>query len=138
MTCLCFLPRALKKEWCYVIVCYCVSLYMTFSSPFFTSFIILLHHLGKRGGTNQWMPHVNKLIMEILANRTHPTCIQKNILTVARVIHPNLNIVCELPCLNHIRNMRTVLASTSKTLAALRLARAQVWKHLHTDETSQQ
>ena len=82
------------------------------------------------------MPHVDNLIMEMLANHTHPTCIQKNILAVARLINPNLNIVYELPCLNHIRNMRTVLASTSKTIATLRLARAQVWKQLHTDETS--
>ena len=82
------------------------------------------------------MPHVDNLIMEMLANRTYPTCIRNNILTVARVIHPNLNIVCEFPCLNHIRNMRTVLARTSKTLATLRLARAQVWKQLHTYEKS--
>ena len=60
----------------------------------------------------------------MLANCTHSTCIQKNILVVARVIHPNLNIIYKLPCLNHICNMRTVLA------------RAQVWKQLLTDKTS--
>ena len=37
-----------------------------------------------------------------------------------------------------IRNMRTVLAITSNTLATLRLSRAQVWKQLHKDETSWQ
>ena len=73
----------------------------------------------------------------MLSNIPNPTCIQKNILAVPRVIHTGLNNVCELPCLNHIRNMRTVLASTSNTLTTLQLAWAQVRKQLHTDETYQ-
>ena len=64
-----------------------------------------------------------------------PSCIQKNILAMARVIHTKMEIIRELPSLAHIRHMRTVLASTSKTLATLRLARAPEWKQFHTDET---
>ena len=84
----------------------------------------------------QWMPHVDKLIVEMLANRTPAPSIQKNILAMACVIHPNLNIVHELPSLKHIRNMRTILLSTSKTLAVYRLALVKRWIQLHTDETS--
>ena len=84
----------------------------------------------------QWMPHVDKLIVEMLANRTPAPSIQKNILAMACVIHPNLNIVHELPSLKHIRNMHTILLSTSKTLAVYRLALVERWIQLHTDETS--
>ena len=55
---------------------------------------------------------------------------------MARVIHPNLDIVRELPSLKHIRNTSTVLLLATKTLAALRYAKAHKIKQFHTDETS--
>ena len=88
------------------------------------------------GGTCEWLPHVDKLIIEMLANRTPPTCIQANILAMSRVLHSELDIVRELPSVQHIKSMRTVLSTITKTLAAYRLGRATNWKQLHTDETS--
>ena len=71
-----------------------------------------------------WMPMVDKLIVKMLANRTPPTCIQSNILAMARVVFPNHNIVKELPSHRYIRYMRTVLSIVTKTLAAYRLGKA--------------
>ena len=47
-----------------------------------------VRNIGKKGGSMTWMPHVDKLILELLANRTQPSCVQSNILVVANVIHP--------------------------------------------------
>ena len=98
--------------------------------------VSILDYSDKRGSRLEWQPHVDKLIIEWLANHTPPTCIQKNILAMARSIHTDIDIVRELPSLTHIRNMCTVLASVSKTLAVCRLAKAPAWKQIHTDETS--
>ena len=39
----------------------------------------LCHTHTISGGTCEWLPHVDKLIIEMLANRTPPMCIQANI-----------------------------------------------------------
>ena len=88
------------------------------------------------GGHCEWLPHVDKLIIEMLANRTPPTCIQANIFAMARVLHSDIDIVRELPSLKHIKSLRTVLSTITKTLAAYVLGHARNWKQLHTDETS--
>ena len=88
------------------------------------------------GGTCEWLPHIDKLIIEMLANRTPPTCIQANIFAMSRALHSKQDIVRELPSVQHIKNMRTVLSIITKTLAAYRLGHATNWKQLHTDETS--
>ena len=72
----------------------------------------------------------------MLANCTPPTCIQANIFAMSRVLNSELDIVRELPSLEHIKNLRTVLSTVTKTLAAYRLGRARNWRQLHTDETS--
>jgi hypothetical protein len=46
-----------------------------------------------------------------------------------------MDIVQELPSLQHIKNMRTVLLYCKKSLAAYRLGDARNWRQLHTDET---
>ena len=91
---------------------------------------------GSKRGNMQWKPEVDKLCLEMLANRTPPTCIQSNILAMAKVMSPNVDIVNELPSLKHIRSLGTVLSQLSRTLAAMRLGNAKEWKQLHYDETS--
>jgi hypothetical protein len=88
------------------------------------------------GAHAEWLPEVDKLILEMLANRTPPTCIQANIYAMSQVIHPTIDVVKELPCIKHIKNMRTVLSYNTKALAAYRLGNAKVWNQLHTDETA--
>ena len=83
-----------------------------------------------------WMPHVDKLILELLANRTQPSCVQSNILVVAKVIHPTWDVIKELPSRRYIRSARTVLTRVAKSLAAMRIGNSNAWKQMHTDETS--
>ena len=90
---------------------------------------------GGRGG-NEWEPHVDMLILEMLNNRTHPTCIQANIYAVCKVICPNMDIVAELPSVKYIRDMRVVNARITKTLAAYRIAQFPKLKQIHFDGTS--
>jgi len=88
------------------------------------------------GSHAEWLPHVDKLILEMHANRTPPTCIQANIYAMARAICPDYDVVRELPSLKHIKGLRTVLALCTKYLAAIQIGNAKEWKQLHTDETS--
>ena len=90
----------------------------------------------KRGGHMEWTVELDKLVMELLANRCPPTYIQACILVMARSLSPGHDVVRELPCLKTIRNMRTVVLRVTKTLAALRIGKSPTWKQLHTDETS--
>jgi hypothetical protein len=72
----------------------------------------------------------------MLSNRTPPTCIQANIYAMARVLHPEMDVVKELPSVMHIKDMRTVLLQCTKSLAAYTLGRAKIWNQLHTDDTA--
>jgi len=84
----------------------------------------------------EWTIEVDKLVMELLANRCPPTSIQACILIMARSLSPGHELVCEQPCLKTIHNMRTVVLRVTKTLAALRIGKSPTWKQLHTDKTS--
>ena len=57
----------------------------------------------------EWGPMVNKLVIDMLANRTPSTCIQSNILAVSSALFPTRQVIQELPCVKHIRDMRVVL-----------------------------
>ncbi len=54
------------------------------------------------------------------------------------VIFSGHNVIRELPLLRHIWSCQIVLLRTTKTLAALSLAKSAVWKQLHTDKTGRQ
>lgn len=84
----------------------------------------------------EWTARVDKLILEMLYNRTPPTCIQANILATARAFFPSGDIVKEIPCVKYIRNMRTTLLTITKTLAAYEIGNAKEIKQTHSDETS--
>jgi len=81
---------------------------------------------------------VDKVIIEMLSNRTPPSCIQKNILVMARVIFPKQDIVPELPSLRHIHSLSTSLLLVTKTLAAYQYASATTKeiRQVHADATS--
>ena len=91
---------------------------------------------GKRGGHMEWTVECDKLIMELLATRCPPASVQASILAMAQSFFRGQDVVRELPCLRSIRNMRSVLLRTTKSLVAYRLGSADAWKQLHTAETS--
>ena len=53
-------------------------------------------NIGKRGGRMEWTSHVDKILIEMLANRAHPSTIQCVILAFAKIIHPTYIVVKEL------------------------------------------
>ncbi len=79
---------------------------------------------------------MDKLILEMHANRTPPTCIQANIYAMAYAIYPDCTVVHDLLSLNHIKNLCTVLALCTKHLAAIQIGNAKQLEQLHTDETT--
>jgi hypothetical protein len=56
----------------------------------------------KRGGHMEWTVELDKLVMELLANRCLPTSIQACILVMARSLSPGHDVVRELPCLKTV------------------------------------
>ena len=84
----------------------------------------------------EWRPMVDKLVIEMLANHTPPTCISSNILAVSSALFLTSQVIQELPSKNHIRDMRVVLKTVSKLLAGVRFGTALHIKQLHTEETS--
>ena len=44
---------------------------------------------GGKGGRMEWMPYVDKCIIEMLSNRTQPSCVQANMLVMAKITHPS-------------------------------------------------
>ena len=83
----------------------------------------------------KWLPHVDKLVMEMLAYRTPPSCIQANLLAMARTLNAKSKVIEEIPCRKYIQNLRSVLAIQTKILAAKIIGQSKRIKQFHTDET---
>ena len=64
-----------------------------------------------------WKPNVDKLILAWLANRTPPSCICVNIVSMALAINPNTNVVKEAPCTKCIQQLHSILTILTKCLA---------------------
>jgi hypothetical protein len=62
------------------------------------------------GKNVEWLPYIDKLILEMLANMMPPTCVQANLYAMAKVIMPNHEVVKELPSPCYIGNSRTMLS----------------------------
>ena len=73
----------------------------------------------------QWLPFVDKMVLEMLSNRTQPTCVQANMLVTAKTIYPTYEVVKELLSLQYIQQSRTVLLWVTKTLTARRIGRTK-------------
>ena len=76
------------------------------------------------------------MILEILSQRTPPSCIAANILTIAELLNPNCEIVHELPSVSFIRDCQSVNLHLTKTLSAYTLAKLKEYSELFTDGTS--
>jgi len=75
-----------------------------------------------------WKFHVEKLILEMLANRTPPSSIQANIASFCSHILPGQDVIEELPYVKHVRDMRTVQLTVAKTLAGKRIGETKQLK----------
>jgi len=83
-----------------------------------------------------WKPNVDKLILAWLANRTPPSCIRVNIVSMALAINPNTNVVKEAPCTKYIRELCSVLAILTKCLAGKVVGMLKQIMQIHHNATS--
>ena len=88
-----------------------------------------------KGGRGVWEEWFLQMILEMLVHRTPPSCIAANILTIANSLHPNCDAVQALPCVSVVRECRSVLLVTTKTLAAYQLALVPEYLQHHSDGT---
>ena len=84
----------------------------------------------------EWNTNTDKLILNWLANRTPPSCIRVNLLSMALAINPNFEVVKEIPCVRHIQVLCTVLSDVTQAVAGKTIAESTKIKQLHTDGTS--
>lgn len=91
---------------------------------------------GKRGGAGAWPHHVVVLILEWLSNRTPPSCIAANMLSMTKSIMPSADIVVQLPTTRYIQTLRSVLVVVTKTLAAYTVANLPEIAQAYTDATN--
>ncbi len=76
------------------------------------------------------------MILGMLSHYTLPTCIPANIITVAELLHPQNDVVKDLPGITFVCKYQSKLIVVTKTLAAYQLAHVQEYKQLFTDGTS--
>ena len=85
------------------------------------------------GGHMEWNTNSDKLILYWLDNRTPPSCIQVNLLSVALAINPNFDVVKEIPCVIHIQVLRTVVSDVTQAVSGKTIAESTKIKQLYTD-----
>ena len=84
----------------------------------------------------EWNTNTDKLILNWLANRTPPSCIRVNLISMALATNPNFEVVKEIPCVRHIQVLCTVLSGVTQAVAGKTIAESTKIKQLHTDGTS--
>ena len=84
----------------------------------------------------EWNINSDKLILNWLANRTPPSYIRFNLLSMALAINPNYEVVKDIPCVRHIQVLRMVLYDVTQAVAGKTIAKSTKIKQLHTDRTS--
>ena len=88
-----------------------------------------------KGGQQTFPPHIWSLILEQLVNRTPPTSINANIVSVVKTFSPSTKIL-QLPSLTSIRRGRSILLTVVQLIAARKLALSPTWIQCFTDGTT--
>ena len=91
--------------------------------------------MRRPGGGVEWNEATTQLVLELLAQRTPPSCVVPNILSVANILLPNYAAIEKLPGMNFVRRSRGTLAYLTKLIAAKDLAEAPVYIESHSDGT---
>ena len=65
----------------------------------------------------EWNTNSDKLILNWLTNRTPPSCIQFNLISMALAINPKFEVVKEMSCVQHIQVLRTMLSNVTQAVA---------------------
>ena len=88
----------------------------------------------KKGGASQWESWVVLLVYELIIISIPPTAIPISIYTLYETLTGVDHTV--VPYVSFIRRCRTVVKVVGETIAACKLADAESWRHIFTDETS--
>ena len=83
----------------------------------------------------QWDERMTQMVLELLSRRTPPSCIDVNILAVAKILCPHTNIVKELPSISFVRGCRSALSLFTTLLAAYQLGKAENFLEHQSDGT---
>ena len=130
-------PRAIEKSWIKnlnkkgkIVPATVVMLCLTHTNTLWCLSILVT------GEHMEWNTNSNKLIINWLTNRTPPSCIRVNLLSMALAINPNFEVVKEIPCVLHIQVLSTVLSDVTQAVAGNTIAESTKIKQLRTDGTS--
>ena len=70
----------------------------------------------------EWNINSGKLIIEWIAKRTPPSCIQVSIILMAMDTNPNSEVTKMIPCIKYIKNMRSCFPCSPSSWQARPLA----------------
>ena len=96
-------------------------------------FIGRVREKGQKGAPS-WPLFVWEMMLEHLVNGTPPSAVNANIRSIVERVSPG-TIIKELPSIWTIRRARTVLLVVVQALASYRLAKANKWGQINSDET---
>ena len=96
-------------------------------------FIGRVREKGQKGALS-WPLFVWEMMLEHLVNGTPPSAVNANIRSIVERVSPG-TIIKELPSIWTIRRARTVLLVVVQALASYRLAKANKWGQINSDET---
>ena len=91
--------------------------------------------VSRPGGGLEWSDTVTQLVLKMLLHCTPLFCISSNILSVAKFILPNSDVIHQLPGVKFIRLFRGTLSYLTKLLASDELARAPKFLEQHSEGT---
>ena len=83
-----------------------------------------------------WNLNSNKLILEWLANRTPPSCIRVNIISMTLTTNPNTDIANNVLCVKYIKNLQSELSMLTKYLAGKEVGSSVEVTQMHADATT--
>ena len=111
-------PRAIEKSWINnlnkkgkIVPATFVMSCLTHTNTLWCLSILLT------GGHMEWNTNSDKLILNWLANCTPPSCIRVNLISMEMAINPNFEVVKEIPCVQHIQLLFTVLSDVTQAVA---------------------
>ena len=93
-------------------------------------------NLHRKGGREVWPVWVTQFFLELLSHRVPLVKIPAVITSVANALHPDGRAIGSSPCSRLMRDCRSVLGVTTKTLAAHQLAISAKWLQHHSDGTA--
>ena len=80
-----------------------------------------------------WSDTITQLVLELLAHRTPPSCISSNILSFAKVILTNYDVINQLLGVEFICSFRGTISYLTKLLDSDDLARSPNFLEQHAD-----